>query len=213
MTGPIVTPGCKPSPTFRALNAGKLEDPALIEKQSVVLNHLPARLLGINDIHAPRHADLSRKLDPCPLLLVAINRDAFQDLVDRADLIEQHAASFLSSAADRRLAVRGQPDRRMRRLYRTRLDHDVPELPILPLVGKTHAAAQRLAQERQRLLKSLGSFRRVHSKALELLRLVAFADPEIETAARQQIERRDGLGKERRIVPGKHDHGGPQADA
>ena len=40
---------------------------------------------------------------------------------------------------------------------------------------------------------------------------VAFADAEIQSPARQQIDRCRLLGEQYRIVPGQHDHGGAEA--
>src|SRR5262247_3281441 len=49
-----------------------------------------------------------------------------------------------------------------------------------------------------------------HGEAGELVVAVALADPEVEAAAREQVERRGLLGQQHGVVPGQHDDRGAE---
>src|SRR5262249_17381422 len=52
-----------------------------------------------------------------------------------------------------------------------------------------------------------------NAEALELGIPVALADAEIEAAAGEQVEGRDLLGEQHRVMPGQHHHGGAKPQA
>ena len=115
-----------------------------------------------------------------------------------------------AALADRGLAARRDPERRMRLLRRRRLDHDVVELPELSAMREALARDERPGHHLDRFLEArLGLLRR-DAEAGEFVVPVALADAEIEPAAGNQIERRRLLGEQHRVVPGQHDHGGAE---
>src|SRR3546814_2882029 len=73
-----------------------------------------------------RHRDLVRsRFNAAPGLLVAIPADPPADGLGVAELVEHQRLPARRRLPHRRLALGGDPDRRMRRLHRLRLDQDI----------------------------------------------------------------------------------------
>src|SRR5262249_44933776 len=144
---------------------------------------------------------------PLPFDLRAIDCHALDGELDRSDLIEQKIVALLSGAANAVRASRPHPERRMWLLHRPRLHHHVAKVPVLALMREASWRGPRLAQDRHAFLEALGRFRFRDAEALELGVAVAFTNTEVEATTRQQIECRDLLGEQHRIVPWQHHHG------
>ena len=121
-------------------------------------------------------------------------------------LIEDQPETARRRAADRRLAARRDPERRMRLLGRRWLDHDVIESPELSLMRKPLTGGPGLGDDSERLFEPRVGLLLRNVEAAELVVAVALADTEIEPAARHHVEHRRLLGEQHRIVPGQHHH-------
>ena len=66
----------------------------------------------------------------------------------------------------------------------------------------------RLQQDLDRFLEPRIGLLHWHVETGEFVVAVAFADAEIQSSSRQQVQRRCLFGQQNRIVPGQHDHRG-----
>src|SRR5436305_12978474 len=69
---------------------------------------------------------------------------------------------------------------------------------------------ERIYDYRERLFEARISLFHIDAESGELVVAVTLADPEIEPAARQQIQRRRLLGEQYRVVPRQHEHRGAE---
>ena len=134
------------------------------------------------------------------------------DLVGLGQLVEQQVVALARGAADAVGAAGGEPQRRVRALQRLGLDHDVVVVPALAAMAEAALGGPRLADDLHRLVEALGRLVDRDAEAVELGLAIALADAEIDAAAGQQVERRDLLGDQHRIVPRQHDHRGAEPD-
>ena len=146
------------------------------------------------------------------LALLAEDRDALDDLVGLGELVEQQVVALARGAPDAVVAAGGEPQRRVRALQRLGLDHDVVVVPVLAAMAEAALGGPRLADDLHRLVEALGGLVDRDAEAVELGLAVALADAEIDPPAGQQVERRDLLGDQHRIVPRQHDHRGAEPD-
>src|SRR5262249_104965 len=101
----------------------------------------------------------------------------------------------------------------MRLLHGARLDDNVVEMPIAPVVGEPFAAGPGAAQESQGFVEACRGFLNGNRKAGEFGRPVTLADAEIQPAIGEKIEGCYLLRQQHRIVPGQHHHGGAEPHA
>src|SRR5207245_2396995 len=130
---------------------------------------------------------------------------------DRGELVEQELAAAPRYLGDRIRLPRRHPDRRMRLLFRRRLDHDVLEIPELAVMREALIRRPRLEDHAERLLEALVGLRDRNAEARELVRAIALADAEFEPPAREQIDGRGSFSEQHRIVPRQHQHRGAEA--
>src|SRR5215467_2407789 len=170
--------------------------------------------LRLDDLQCPRSADRAGSVRPTHLPeLGLVSGDALDGKIDGRDLVEQEIEPALGSAPDRFETARAHPQRGMGPLRGARLDDDVVEMPALAVVREALARGPSLAQERHGLLEALGCLLDRNAKASELRLPVAFADAEVEPAIRQEIECRDLLSEQGRIVPRQYYDGASKADS
>src|SRR5688572_6637797 len=123
---------------------------------------------------------------------------------------DAEAAGQHVEAAPRRViegvgALRRHPDRRVRLLQRLREDRGLRNLENLALVGE-RLAFERLHQDVDRLVPALSARIELETEALELVALVAAAEPDVDASAGEQVERRDLLGDDQGMMYREHDH-------
>ncbi len=137
-----------------------------------------------------------------------IKGDIGGDIGGRGVLPEQQVVALGSDPADRALAAGAHPDRRVRLLRGRRLDDDVVEPPIFAAMRERLVGGPGLEDDFEALvIPRIGLLHR-HAEAGEFVVAIAFADAEIEPAARQQVEGRRLLGQQYRVVPRQdHDRG------
>ena len=149
----------------------------------------------------------------CRLELAAVERDALADLLRRRELVEQEIEAAACAGRDRGFAAGRQPQRRVRPLVRRRFDNHLVEAEEAAAVRKGLIRGERTHEHIEHLLEArLGLIGR-HREACELVVAVAFADSEIEPAAREKIQGRNLLGKQHRIVPWQHKNRRAEAKA
>src|SRR5204863_7639051 len=143
--------------------------------------------------------------------------DAVEELAELRHALERHAEAarqHVESASHRALhrvrTLRGDPDRRPRRLDGLRKDRGLGNLEDLAVVGEG-PALERLQDDVDRLLPARAAALQLESEALELVVLVAAAETDVHAAAREQIERGDLLGHDQRVMQRHDDDGGAHA--
>src|SRR5581483_3472004 len=109
-------------------------------------------------------------------------------------------------------ALTTHPDRDARSLERLREERDVLEAMVLPLEGAPVVVPQGVEQS-QLLVRPLEALREGDLQRFELLHHPAGADAENEAAARQMVDRGDGLGPVERGPVGEHEHAHAEPDA
>src|ERR1700722_3357506 len=120
------------------------------------------------------------KAQAVPFALRLVDADALGERLRTRILIEDQIEAARRGAADRGLAARGHPKRRMRPLRRRRLDDDVFKMPEAAAMGKTPARRPCAGHHLDRLFEPrLGLFRR-DLEALEFAVPVALANAEVE---------------------------------
>src|SRR5213593_3011537 len=129
---------------------------------------------------------------------------------ERRVLPEEQVEPVGGDLADRALAARAHPDLRMRLLRRWRFDHDVVELPVLAPMAEGLVGGPRLQQDLEALLEPRVGFLHRHAEARKLVVPIALADPEIEPAPGQEIERRGLFRQQHRVVPWQHHDSGAE---
>ena len=133
------------------------------------------------------------------------------DIVGQIVLAEQHVVAALGDLAHRALAARAHPERRVWALCGRRLDDDIVVLPVSTAMAEPRIRDKGLGNDIHRLVEPRISFLHRHAEPGEFVVAIAFADAEIEPAAREQIERRRLLGEQHRVVPGQHEDGRAEA--
>ena len=154
-------------------------------------------IAGDGDAHRLEHV-------PGRLELTPVERDAFRDLPRGRKLVEQEIEAAPRAGRDRAVAAGRQPQRRVRPLVGRRLDHHLVEAEEAAAVRERIVRGERAHQHVEHFLEARLGFGGRHGEARELVVAVALADAEIEPAAREQIQGRDLLGEQHRIVPGQH---------
>jgi hypothetical protein len=139
-----------------------------------------------------------------------LKSDSLAEHVRRRELVQHQVAAAFGHAPDRSRTARRHPDRWMRLLGDGRLDHDILELPVAPLVREASGRGPRPDDHGQGLLETRFGLLHRDAEALELVVAITLADAEIEAPAGQQVERRRLLGEQHRVVPRQHQHGGAE---
>src|SRR6516164_5149268 len=120
----------------------------------------------------------------------------FEGLLGERVLAQQQIVAALCDLADRVRASGSHPKRRMRRLRGRRFDDDVVELPEFAAVGERYFRHKGFGDDLDGLLEARLGLLQGYAEPGEFIVAIALADPEIEPAARQQIEGRGLLGKQ-----------------
>src|SRR6516164_4854519 len=156
---------------------------------------------GAGDAHLHRVKGAAERLD-----LAAKLRDLLEGLVGQRVLPQQHVVAAPHDLTDRILAARPHPERRVRLLRGRRFDDDVVELPIFAAMGERLLRGKGLGDDLDRFFEPRVGFLQRYAEPGEFVVAVTLADPEIEPAAGQEIERRRLLGQQHWVVPGQDQH-------
>src|SRR5438093_745284 len=167
---------------------------------------------GPDDVDGPRDADAHRIEDPAPALdLDPEQRDALPNLLEGGVLVQQQVEAERRDFPDGGGAARAHPERRVRLLRGRRLDDHAVELPVRAAVRPGPVRRPRLAHDLQGFVEARVGLLHGRGEAGALVVPVAFADPEVEPAAGEQVDRRRLLRQQHGIVPGQYDHRAAQA--
>jgi len=93
----------------------------------------------------------------------------------------------------------------VRTLRGRRLDDDIVERPVPAAMREFLVRGPGFDQHVEAFVEARVGLVHVDAEALELVVAIALADAEIESPARQQVERRGLLGQENGVVPGQDD--------
>ena len=131
-------------------------------------------------------------------------------LADRGELVQQQVMPAGGDLADTLGMAGALPERRMRLLVGRWLDDDVVELPVLAVERKPFVRGPGFGDDVDRFFEAGAGILHRNAEAGEFVVAIAFANAEIEAPAGQQVDRRGLFGQQHRIVPGQHQHRGPQ---
>src|SRR5437016_3597988 len=116
-----------------------------------------------------------------------------------------------NGAAERCRSEPAQPDGRVRSLDRRRGDLDLVEVEVRALHGDG-LSIEKTADDPQRLVGTRPALVEGYAEAFEFLELVASADSDLETAARNDVDYRDILGEAYGVVERHQEHSRRDAD-
>src|SRR2546425_9213334 len=177
--------------------------------------HVPAGLLGggprvglaVCHIDRSLHADLQRaRTSDLGHHAVEEPAELGHALDGDAEAAREHMEPAAHGPLHRFRALRRDPDGRKRFLDGLREHRRLRDLEELPLVAE-RLAAERLQDDVDRLLPPRAAALQLEAEPLELVALVAAAEPDVEAPAAEQVERRDLLGDHQRVVERHHDDG------
>ena len=98
-------------------------------------------------------------------------------------------------------------------LVRRRFDDHLIEAEEAAVVREGLVRGERAHEHIESLLEARLGLSRRHGETCELVVAIAFADSQIEPAAREKIQGRHLLGKQYRIVPWQYENCGAEAKA
>ena len=121
-----------------------------------------------------------------------------------AEATGEHVESATHRRLDGSRALRRDPDRRMRTLDRLREHGRLGNREELSLVAE-RLPTERFQDDVDGFFPAVAALLQLEAEALELVVLVAAAETDVDASAGQEIERRDLLGDDERMVQRNHD--------